>query len=106
MAARIANRPQRRKLVLKWRKSLSWSLPGQPGYVGRLLRGIGISDPGGSTPAPPPPAAHAEENSAVADGGEIGSTSAIKTRLPIGIEPPQRLIHTSANDNEALAIAA
>jgi len=31
--------------------------PGRPGYVGRLSCGIGISDPGGSTPAPPPPAA-------------------------------------------------
>ena len=57
------------------------------GYVGRVLGGIGISDPGGSTPAPPPPAALAEIR-AVADGGEIGSTSAIKTRLPIGMRPP------------------
>ena len=67
---------------------------------------------GGSTPAPPPPAATRpafparEGPRAVADGGETGSTGAIKARLPIGMRPPQRLVHTSANDNEALAIAA
>src|SRR5512146_1120482 len=53
------------------------------GYVGRMLGGIGTSDPGGSTPAPPPPAAALD--GAAADGGEIGSTSAIKARLPIGL---------------------
>ncbi len=48
------------KLVPQRPKSLSGG-PGQPGYVGRLSRGIHTSDPGGSTPAPPPPAANRGE---------------------------------------------
>ena len=54
---------QRHRRAVQWpfalrfrAKSLSKGV-GATGYVGRVSGGIGISDPGGSTPAPPPPAA-------------------------------------------------
>jgi len=39
-------------------------------------------------------------------GGETGSTRVVKTRLLPGMVPPLSGRHTSANDNEALAVAA
>ena len=39
-------------------------------------------------------------------GGEIGSTRVVKTHLLLGMVPPLSDQITSANDNQALAVAA
>ncbi len=39
-------------------------------------------------------------------GGDTGSTRVVKTHLLLGMVPPLSGQHTSANDNQALAVAA
>ena len=76
------------------------------------MRGISVVDPGavpGASTIPDPIAERSRArggNRIGGYGGETGSTRVVKTHLLPGMVPPLSGHITSANDNEALAVAA